>query len=620
MNPKPLILIAIIFLMGFSEAVSAEEASTTCALALCGPARSDIDRLVVDPMIFSRLTSQLTQTVFPNVDALVELEVKSRLYAIHSLPILLKEATSQNVTKYQRAVLNLALIGAFFSNLQRDESKQFFSFDDRGFILLKKSAVLMARPELNNEQGINLLDATQAFLQNPFMHALNSVSSTWPLDIFLEFQRKFDSISDLQNLVAALQFRLASLDTQGIGLLVPASARKLLLQIATRGSIQPMESQKFIRTYVMINMLSGLGAPYLLDALSKPVLSVEQLRKTCRLDFIEKYVNTVLNSAVGLKALHDRLKKELNGAVVKFVVSGITSSERIATEEMIARLKDSAFLAIESQSSATPPIKQRANDMVVKLDFEWPLSQADNEVKVLQLLKNSEIDALDLISQIDQVSGQSGSPAVTLGSILMSINKIFDESGINLSGLIDDYDPPSLVDKAFTQNGKVQLSWQSIKNLNYGAGIIGHEMGHIVSSSINPFNSSAERSQSIQTDLPGKMCTVDHHTVSASLFDSKKPFYQAEEDWADLFSTVLLKNLVPKMKTHENFGCLLLDYNKKKNEYKNLSFLPTIEGDVHSSGFYRLLQIQKEMSFMPASCVEASRLQGDSAFFKSCIQ
>ncbi len=129
----------------------------------------------------------------------------------------------------------------------------------------------------------------------------------------------------------------------------------------------------------------------------------------------------------------------------------------------------------------------------------------------------------------------------------------------------------------------IKISWFSVKYPAYGAGIVAHELGHVVSQ-----NSSQYDHQ--------KQCLAN-----------KQSNQYMEEDIADFIAAKVSVRLQNQMK-QGNFGCILAsteetsDSSNAFNQRQQFSLSPD-PNDVHSSGLYRALQIaMNRKENIPVTC------------------
>jgi hypothetical protein len=145
-------------------------------------------------------------------------------------------------------------------------------------------------------------------------------------------------------------------------------------------------------------------------------------------------------------------------------------------------------------------------------------------------------------------------------------------------------------DATLSSQGRVFLSWFTLRFPEYSLSILSHEFGHAISlylRKVPPFSTTldciANRNPNVLKPLHLSLNYAD---------DSR----WTEEDWADHFSSLILIELNSK---EPNLGCALLKEDDKS--YLNNSYGPT-DGDPHSAGLLRLMMIAIDRGQMNTVC------------------
>jgi hypothetical protein len=162
---------------------------------------------------------------------------------------------------------------------------------------------------------------------------------------------------------------------------------------------------------------------------------------------------------------------------------------------------------------------------------------------------------------------------------------------------------PFLDDAAMQTFNLVNLSWPTIVYPKMGVGIIAHEVGHIV---------SASWPEAVKSE---KDCLTQEQGGNDQY---------AEEDFADLFSSALMKRVnfnldgIPL----SNFGCALLPRDELKDQWAAGDLKNKDTYDTHSSSFYRMIAIASMTGKQSNACqaflnsVQESRFQNYCAWGK----
>ncbi|MGZ3743961.1 MAG: hypothetical protein ACXWRE_09050 [Pseudobdellovibrionaceae bacterium] len=607
---KLLIVTAMIFPLFFDHFAMAElsDSAHQCAVDLCGPARENIDWALTGARLPIEVEKEVQREIDPKIDALLKLEIKKNLAVFESVETLLKNFESGKITPLAKAMMNLGIIGAIMSSFNSDQMKEIYIQDQQGSIKINRESFLKGIPTFSSEQGNSIILALETYLADPAVRSLQSIDSRMPIDLFFKIQKQIDHQKDLRMLADSMLQKIKLADQEGLGLTVTQSGRNLVRRIKKQGVLPLAQQNSFISLYSQLNLLSAVNSPQMISALSAPQLTVAQIKSFTHIDAIAEHGRHLLNSKKKLTPLLRKMSDQLKHAVRSLIASGGTPQEMRAAEVMVEIVRKRAAQIIESHvANVRPEVLQTARNSIMKATIEWPLNQAEVLAQTKIRLSEDLADSYERMKQIQtNASGSPHSPIV-LAMVLGSLSG--DETDLlNVDDLIKSYTPPGPEDAAYSSLKQVRVGWQTIKNPRFGMGIWAHELGHIASYELG------------LGAVPVKTCTAERHLESNTLFDKSNPLYQAEEDWADAFSTAVITSLPRESLKPLNMGCLLLDWNKKTHDYDSLSMTNSFKGDIHSSGLYRLIQIQSGMGPLPDSCVQATNLPSSSDFFKSCIQ
>lgn len=196
----------------------------------------------------------------------------------------------------------------------------------------------------------------------------------------------------------------------------------------------------------------------------------------------------------------------------------------------------------------------------------YPATDLDTAVKEWSALLNDESEEAQ--RNTAQASNMDSSASLTLAVILGLTQQNKIENCLDLVDL-------KISDATNTLDTGIRASWISIRQPSYGAGILAHEFGHLVSRYSNQFASR-------------KQCLKDNQNSEV----------YTEEDFADhLAGQVLLRMENELQGKKVNYGCLLTSNEALK------SLLNADKNDVHSSGLYRAVQLNLLMKkALPESC------------------
>ncbi len=258
-----------------------------------------------------------------------------------------------------------------------------------------------------------------------------------------------------------------------------------------------------------------------------------------------------------------------------------------------------------------------------KLQYDLPLNRENFEEEIINDLSaswssNSSLESLKYSHLTHSTNEKEFLDDILNESTYFPFSHIV--TLCNESYRQDFFSDKSVSDKHFKLPA-LFISWSTLKNLSAYKGVISHEMGHQLYAMIRGSSEKEDRhSKKSFNNLKEVLnCVADLHgkkdTTYESVDESGGPVQLIEslytsEDFADQFSA-----FVERGETI-NMGCLFI--LEKENLYSDLSLINNIDQDPHSSGAYRVINIEAVKSkILPQSCSEA--LFAAELQIKSCM-
>ncbi len=184
----------------------------------------------------------------------------------------------------------------------------------------------------------------------------------------------------------------------------------------------------------------------------------------------------------------------------------------------------------------------------------------------------------------------------------------------------------ALSDRIISKISQTNVSWASVRFPKYGIGIVAHELGHFVASTLKdigasqngPYYFGLNENLPIWEDrfcinTPSKLLIYMDSKVPKGLPAAEERLF-TEEDWADYFGAKITSEFSKKQTWIKNFGCALVPEDNA-GEYVS-TLLPNSQA-VHSTALKRVLLIQKASNAqMPKSC---EKIIKDQSLF-SCLR
>lgn len=593
-----------------------------CAVALCGAPRSNLEMLSNGAVLPPQVEQNIQNSIDPLARSLIDLRLQQKSVVAGSIQSLLQRYESESLVPMERAVVNMAVVFSVMMNLSPEEQLRFLVAQEDGTYQLKESELLKKYPQLNNQQGRNLIAALQAYFASPLLMRLQGMDSRMSMPAFIQAQSNLTGCSNWTCIAGYLQSQMKTLDRAGVGLLIEASGRRLVGRVLKQGTMALSERKAFIGLFLQVNSLMAISMDPLLEKMTAAHLSADQIRSITGIQDSAHWTSGALKDSLNSYRIVEKLTSQLRQSIRQWVASGLTPADAIVGQKMLAAVRTRALEILDSQIYDTGGEGQRARDAILAVSFDLPMGQDEVYIQVLRQMNDEVSDERErLVKMRHAVDGGPGFAVV----LALAVNDLEKQSRaidqiVPVDELLQSYSPPALEDAAYGGVARIRISWQSMKNRGYGAGIFAHELAHVASRAMSPTIPLKMEGLGYDGAIPVKACTVNRHRISKTLVDVNLPLAQAEEDWADTFATAVLQSYIKDGAQMPNYGCLLLDYNQKTKDFGSLQMRSDLDGDSHSSGFYRLLQIQVGLGSTPDVCRKATGLPTNSLFFQSCVR
>jgi hypothetical protein len=281
---------------------------------------------------------------------------------------------------------------------------------------------------------------------------------------------------------------------------------------------------------------------------------------------------------------------------VKTLAVSVADSQLPATHrKSVRKIIDSANLIIEDL-----PAKKRSLELIVQHEQQ----RRDNEMAKYQAGSPEILKALVIGSYLDVVTFKMGTEVAkkSLMPLAASAKASEDQEKsytelIKLSktsDLVFNFFKVGVTDASNRLNNKILISTFSVKNPDYGVGIVAHELGHLV------FNFIEKNKLLEKVDSVGCVNSRNKYKSSAAL--DKNQFLN--EDWSDNFANRIVHFIANSSSENryygKNFACALLEHDSDKQFAINK--LEPNKDDVHSSGLSRLIMNAADRGASTANC------------------
>ena len=290
-----------------------------------------------------------------------------------------------------------------------------------------------------------------------------------------------------------------------------------------------------------------------------------------------------------------------------------TQKELESFKERVERVKKTAREFVESafSTNADPLLVPFFDDVTIKYPNTSDRILESIEKEIESMIKEDEIGDSTIVSDIDSVLYWK-SVDDSFFDVCSHLEDIFK---INTESLEDS--STFTGDVKYRSNGEIQVSWQSVKNPEYGEVVLAHELGHHLGNFFENRHTSVtnlRKFQKVQHCLSRNQPETRYNSPEKRKVLGRSdpvtyPVSQfAQEDFTDLFSFLIHGKTSPNLgcffiddrggyRDHDVFRPYRLDPDDGLIKYKDLD---TIR---HSTDFFRMLHLEfLRQDDLPRSC------------------
>jgi|GEM_PF-6522367 len=397
----------------------------------------------------------------------------------------------------------------------------------------------------------------------------------------------------------------------------PFSFEDLNLELLSKiNSSQLTNSDKvnLMSLFGRIYACEGILNPEVLATVAETRLSVSEILNVLEWEQHSVEIKKTLHSPEQLAVVRDGMNRICHAQINQAIAAAPSELRQRKANELIDRVKVAAKTTAASYLTGNAlNVAQKAIDNV---QFATPLGQSMVRENILQNLHDAIATSITLQTATDQTMRDGSNwKSLVVRMIGSGAKNPAEVVSLKLKNVCESFEPAPFEDKALSAIGAIQMGWQTASFPTVGAGVIAHEIGHIVSGVVKV------EELGTRDYLSARSCSNEQHfaLMKDQIFAGSSSQYQ-EEDWADSFAATTLKELQKTWPFAKNFACALIDLDANET-YGKLNLLELGGGDVHSTGFYRVLQMQTSLGLpMPASCHSAMSEPEFSVISRSCAK
>jgi hypothetical protein len=554
-----------------------------CSRQICGEPNQTADPsdIIYGSIKNSKEAEQLLEEVHSELNQIFDLKIEFEQKKMARIQSKLASFQGLKLSQKYKIMYNLMWTTSFLgqeSNYLQGSHPRDFSIDDRQFL---KATPAFSSSDRDNmkEFLLDLLNSTE-FANRVFISDVglkDYLKIEYPEMSMGRAQIVFankviESIVSVQNLFPEINLK------------VPEELRQLQSGAHPTPEIIRESSQAIMISYYarMLAQESSLYAKREINI--KDILNSVQAHQT-----LENSVKS-LNNLSNVTAAREKGFGDCRQALTRTLLAAPSLEEIAAAKEMIPLIK-AAVLKTTEKMPSTNLIQKALSNRLHEMHFNFPADRAEMRSSIKAAIQRDLNVNRAALTNLPRLTDES----LLLGLSISDLHPDFDY-GTAVSKNCEIYSPQTMSDKSIDQTSAISLSWQSVRFPNIGAGVLAHELGHVVS---HVFSTLSEQQQARYRSI--RSCENARHQAEEMTI----PDQFNEEDFADTIAARTISEIENQSLKTGNFGCALLGKSKDRwGTQLGLSMkLPLQSKDSHSAGLYRTLQIQINMGRpLPTAC------------------
>ena len=590
--------------LGWSAFASAAVGHEQCVQDICGRPESLAPVHAIVPMSLKR---ELINSIDPILNSLVEMDVKKTRRSLEAANGLLAKGKQQGFDDTMKAFFTFYAVQHLTGNQVQNfiegpnvDGTSFFNaakFQQTFPHLPKAQAERIAKiwPVLIATSGWSWTGTVWSISYDLFVHAPAVIAVVGPSGA-----KQTDTIHLAEFIKQQSDALSHSLDPALISLMVGPPS---LISKAVRGAaLTDNDKQKlmsaFANVYVVNDILAGDLHKVLIENPIDLIEFAKQQHFERNLARLRSRLEDLNLRAALVKKLRNQCYANANARLFA-APSTQQIQQALALSESVKTAAQKALPLFFDGQDLTA-----ARAALLRTTFSPPIALNEMQAMIVDRLNSGVSDAQ---VNLNLASATAQSPNWQ-GALLMAFSILDDptDNHADFEYLSQTYDvcdalkPPELLDLALTAEGAVQMSWQSALFPQYGAGIMAHELGHIVSAATKN-SMSMDMGPRAGSDLRSCQARCAGRRLCRSRAVTKKKIGPTHFHLRSLKFYAKLGLMLEILLVRWWMSTLTLAITR------DLDFKMSDSAQAHSSNLHRLIQIQSGLGdAMPASCLQAA--------------
>ena len=569
-----------------------------CAVDMCGPAENYMPIQAGGAfrnLVPIQVKKILKNEIDPALNQLADIAVKVRTQRMNTLEKI-SQRKDLDFSQFTDAQQSVIVLMATLLQLS-PQLDQIASVGIDGVLKIDAEKLTKARPDWTADFATQAAAAFNLYFSNSDVRSGNNISKL-SFDVFSRIMKASSPNATL----SLLSWLYATQIGTAVNQLGPYVTVDLDMDLITKmGDNTPLterEKAQIMKIIGRIYSMNGFIDSSITEAFLALKISLADILKNYQLDQRLKVNRELLNSPTRLQAARKNIIESCHQSIIQALAAAPTEFRQRKAMELMERVKVASKTAAASYLSGVALLKARA--AIDKVGFSPPTSLDGIKAGLQESMIAGKKQALlnQTLIQATQDKDENWQSFLMM-SLVESAPKKDEDVFSTIQDLCGEFAPPSFVDRAAAMANLIQMGWQTVTFPEIGAGVIAHEIGHIVSAEV-----AAGEATEIRGYSTARECTLDiHKNLMLNQTGIAKDSQFQEEDWADAFAATSLKELQKTWPYAKNFGCALLSLDEAKNSFGSLDLSNINSADTHSQDLLRTLNTQMNLNLpVPASC------------------
>ena len=601
--PKAISILTLFNLTAISANVLADSPNSPrqCLIDICGGESNYLGtsaRGSFGDLIPQNVGDYETKFVLPRLNQIVTKQAALQLSELDAAPDLIQKASVDQLSSTQLADIMLSSIPALYRSQFNGAVSQGKGENE----LTVNAAILKSKlPQLDPAKLDKFVVVENTFLQQKDFQTSLTLSNIPPYILRYSVTKSAGTEAekqDLWNKQIDDEFTDVKQNQAEIhNLLYTKAELKLLAKARDISKLNSFEQSQVTALITKIQRHTAIRSPEVIAAVKDSGLTLADILELMDWSNKSKAIRAVLSSDDMINKSKLAVQKNCLPIVTRAFAAAPSQFRIDKMTELLTKVKTAAKSA--ARDYFTGASLEVALDAVDGAQFQYPSSNLNLRSETLIAFDNTLRKQKEISASLTAADFQTSQWKNNLVYMLTNISTATEESAItDARAVCSTLEPSFFEDKTLAEIKLIQVGWQSIAFPELGAGVLSHEIGHVVSKAVQNANSISTATAYISA----RQCSAGNHRAFEPSAIGRNFAQFAEEDWADVFSVKAMSYLKDVWPYSKNMACALVHISDTKI-YDGFNLFISGTSDIHSTGAYRVMQTEVNSGrTLPKSC------------------